>query len=276
MTIVIVLYKQVISQSKTYRSLINSLTCIRNGTELEVILYDNSPEKQDIPALELPNIKLTYIHDKRNIGIASAYNFALGVAQDNGSNWLMLLDHDTELTDDYFAELNVIDSLESDICAVVPKITCESIMISPFYSDSIRPLQGDKPQSGLQTKPIVAINSGAVIRISFLKEIGGFNSQFPLDYLDHWLFHEINSKGFKVWLMETHLEHELSVMDYSRVSLERYKSILDSEILFYSRYKTEWLSQYKKQLMKRLLKQILLVKNKKIAMYTLRKIVTFN
>ena len=46
----------------------------------------------------------------------------------------------------------------------------------------------ERPVEGVQNKAVMAINSGSLIKVSFLTEIGGFNGQFPLDYLDHWLF----------------------------------------------------------------------------------------
>ena len=117
----------------------------------------------------------------------------------------------------------------------------------------------------------MAINSGALIRVEFLNIIGGFNEDFPLDYLDHWLFHEIYENGYKVRLLDLTLEHELSVMDYSRVSLARYQSILESEIKFFKNYQQDLYKAYRIQLAKRFLKQVLTVKNKKIALYTLRR-----
>jgi hypothetical protein len=61
-------------------------------------------------------------------------------------------------------------------------------------------------------------------------------------------------------------------MDYSRVSLARYQSILNSEVSFYQNYKNDLFPSYRKQLVKRFLKQALTVKNKKIALATLLRI----
>ena len=51
----------------------------------------------------------------------------------------------------------------------------------------------------------------------------------------------------------------------------RYKSIFGAEVLF-TEYKKDLYRSYRKQLAKRLVKQILLVKNKQIALYTLRQL----
>lgn len=272
-TIVIVLYKQAIQQNKTVETLTTAIWVQQNlEHDLEIILYDNSPEKQEFDPAAYPGLAISYYHDPRNLGINTAYNYAFDLANKRGSNWMLLLDHDTEITEDYVKQFDQLGSFDQNIAAVVPIVHYEGKMISPVMSNTLRPLAAEKPLAGLQHNPVMAINSGALIRVPFLIEIGGFNERFPLDYLDHWLFHEIYAKGYKVFLMDTVLEHELSVMDYNRVSLPRYKSILDSEVLFYKEYKKELLPGYKSQLVKRLLKQILLVKNKKIAAYTLRRL----
>ena len=54
--------------------------------------------------------------------------------------------------------------------------------------------------------------------------------------------------------------------------LNRYKSILGAEVKFYQEYKKDLYGSYRKQLAKRFVKQILLVKNKQIALYTLRQL----
>jgi GT2 family glycosyltransferase len=274
-TMIIVLYKLAIEESKTVKSLKKALANQSYlGHNLELLLYDNSPEMQDVDPDVFPNIKFTYIHDKRNLGIATAYNFAFNMAKENGSNWLLLFDHDTEVTEDYVKHFGTLQSYETNVAAVVPIINYENTIISPVMSNTLRPLQAEKPSAGFQQTPVMAINSGSLIRVEFLKEIDGFNNRFPLDYLDHWLFYEIYARGYYVHVLNTTLEHELSVMDYSRVSITRYQSILNSEILFYKEYKKELLSSYKIQLVKRLLKQVLLVKDKKIAVCTLRRLLS--
>ncbi len=270
-TVVVVFYKQKIAESKTFSTLMEALKG-RDTAGINLILYDNSPEEQDFNSEDYPELQVSYVHDPRNLGIATAYNFALSSAIESGSEWLLLFDHDTEVTEPYVTEFCSKVQVAEDIAAVVPKINSAGTMISPVYSDSLRPLTAERPAPGVQNKPVMAINSGSLLRVSFLKEIGGFNEEFPLDYLDHWLFHEIYARGQKVLLVDITLEHELSVMDYSTVSLRRYQSILDAEMKFYAEYKKELNASYKKQLFKRLLKQILLVKNKKIALYTMRRL----
>ncbi|MBB6454509.1 GT2 family glycosyltransferase [Salirhabdus euzebyi] len=271
-TIVIVLYNQKVESSKTFISLNESLMNVKGVVEdLGIILYDNSPEKQNFNPHQYQNLKLSYVHDKRNMGIATAYNYAFDCAQEYDSEWLLLLDHDTEITPNYINKIFDYLDYEKNVVALVPMVNSGGTMISPVHSSSLRPLNEERPSVGLQCRPIMAINSGTLVRLSFLKEIGGFNEEFPLDYLDHWLFYEIYAREYKVYILNVYLEHDLSVMNYNNVSYERYQSILDAEINFYKNYKKDMYKMYRKQLLKRLIKQILLVKNKKVAFYTLRR-----
>jgi GT2 family glycosyltransferase len=269
-TIVIVFYNQDIETSKTFQTLINNSRGILLE-DISIILYDNSPNSLGFDHKKYNDINISYKHDSRNLGIATAYNYAWSIAKTNGSDWLVLFDHDTDVTTEYVQQMLEVNKVDQDIASVVPIISCEGAVISPVFSDTIRPLQQERPTVGVQQKPIMAINSGSLIKVSFLNQINGFNESFPLDYLDHWIFFEIYSKGYKVQVLDVSLEHELSVMDYSRVSLNRYKSIIDSESFFYQNYQKELLPAYRTQLFKRLIKQLLIVKNKRIAGLTLKK-----
>lgn len=46
-----------------------------------------------------------------------------------------------------------------------------------------------------------AFNSGAVVRVSAIREMGGFATEFPLDYLDQATFAELQERGGRVFLL---------------------------------------------------------------------------
>ncbi|KIO66311.1 hypothetical protein B4064_2274 [Caldibacillus thermoamylovorans] len=270
-TAVVVLYKESITSSKSCSSLGEIL--LNNDDyrkQMNIVIYDNSPDPHELPA-NFSKLDIEYVHDPRNLGISTAYNYGLKVANEYKSEWLLLLDHDTKLTKNFIDKILNSDNLNANIGAIVPVVGCNNDIISPVFSNTLQPLKVERPSIGIhKEEPIMAINSGSLINLSFLKEINGFNNEFPLDYLDHWLFYMIFDRGYCVQVIDEKIEHDLSVMDYSKVSLERYKIIANAERNFYQKYKTSMFNSYKKQLIKRLLKQILLVKNKKIALYTLR------
>ncbi|EOS7999551.1 glycosyltransferase [Enterococcus hirae] len=262
--VVIVLYQQRFSQSPSFDLLMKAV----KEKKIQLVVYDNSPVKQLEPLLE-QNKDISYYHDPSNPGLATAYNYALNHAQQN-IRYFVTLDHDSQLTATYFDTLLTIDWTD-ELVAAVPLVYAGSNQISPVFADRYINRQVEKvDRSQLSQRRIMAINSGAVFSIKFLKEIGGFNLDFPLDFLDHWLFWTIYQFKKTVFILPEKMEHDLSVLDYQKVSVTRYQSILKAEKTFYQNYDKEMLPRHRKQLLLRTVKQFLTVRNRKIWRLTLQ------
>ena len=262
--VVIVLYQQRFSQSPSFDLLMKAV----KEKKIQLVVYDNSPVKQLEPLLEQDK-DISYYHDPSNPGLATAYNYALNHAQQN-IRYFDTLDHDSQLTATYFDTLLTIDWTD-ELVAAVPLVYAGSNQISPVFADRYINRQVEKvDRSQLSQRRIMAINSGAVFSIKFLKEIGGFNLDFPLDFLDHWLFWTIYQFKKTVFILPEKMEHDLSVLDYQKVSVTRYQSILKAEKTFYQNYDKEMLPRHRKQLLLRTVKQFLTVRNRKIWRLTLQ------
>lgn len=262
--VVIVLYQQRFSQSPSFDLLMKAV----KEKKIQLVVYDNSPVKQLEPLLEQDK-DISYYHDPSNSGLATAYNYALNHAQQN-IRYFVTLDHDSQLTATYFDTLLTIDWTD-ELVAAVPLVYAGSNQISPVFADRYINRQVEKVErSQLSQRRIMAINSGAVFSIKFLKEIGGFNLDFPLDFLDHWLFWTIYQFKKTVFILPEKMEHDLSVLDYQKVSVTRYQSILKAEKTFYQNYDKEMLPRHRKQLLLRTVKQFLTVRNRKIWRLTLQ------
>lgn len=264
-TIVLVLYQKQISTLPFYPV----LEQLAGSKDFTVILYDNSPASQENPLLAE---NIIYFHDEKNPGIAKAYNYAWKKASESNAEALLLLDDDTQLNSDYLKKLMQM-SFSPEIGAVVPQIFSDSRQISPVFADRYINRNSEFPAPGVPERRVMGINSGSLIPVSVLDKIGGFNENFPLDFLDHWFFWQIHQSGYKVQVLETAITHQLSVLNYENVSPERYQSILSAEHLYYSAYDTGFLSAHKRQLSKRLIKQFLTVKKRKIWHLTLRELI---
>ncbi|EMF0307003.1 glycosyltransferase [Enterococcus hirae] len=262
--VVIVLYQQRFSQSPSFDLLMKAV----KEKKIQLVVYDNSPVKQLEPLLEQDK-DISYYHDPSNPGLATAYNYALNHAQQN-IRYFVTLDHDSQLTATYFDTLLTIDWTD-ELVAAVPLVYAGSNQISPVFADRYINRQVEKvDRSQLSQRRIMAINSGAVFSIKFLKEIGGFNLDFPLDFLDHWLFWTIYQFKKTIFILPEKMEHDLSVLDYQKVSVTRYQSILKAEKTFYQNYDKEMLPRHRKQLLLRTVKQFLTVRNRKIWRLTLQ------
>jgi GT2 family glycosyltransferase len=166
----------------------------------------------------------------------------LEIAKSHGFSWLLLLDQDSQLPSIFLASLvdvmELYDTNES-VAAIVPFVKDGLAEISPLRVrfGRLAPLPKESPS--LAECEVTAINSGAAIRVSFIQSLGGFNPNYRLDCLDHWLFRQIYAQRKRVALSSSILEHNLSVSDYRhRVSIERYRSILASEAAFITTYKS--------------------------------------
>ncbi|MFC0233314.1 glycosyl transferase family 2 [Vagococcus entomophilus] len=261
---VIVLYNTPLSKCESYASLIQSLAHV--DFHYSILIYDNSPLKQlDIQL----DTSCSYQHNPDNPGTAAAYNYALNQISESNDTWLILLDQDTQVTTEFIVQGYIQQKkLSNQIVAMIPRIYSDSRQISPTESDTLQAIHHPILVSGTFKENLTAIASGTWIRSSFLHSINGFSPLFPLDYLDHWLFFEIFNQKMAVLILDTTLSHDLSVLSMNQVSLERYQNILDSEHLYYSKYRRNLHVRYKAQLLLRFFKQLLTVRNKKIAYHT--------
>lgn len=252
---VVVLYNMTFSESSTIISLNKLLASAAFPEIREVLIFDNSQKASEPQGLDQ---RFAYYHSKENVGLARAYNRALEESKEEIA-WLVTLDQDTTLTGDYLNELISCSAKVSDsTVAIAPIIKDQEQQISPVRSDTLRPLHSALPQ-GNQTysSDIMVINSATALRTGFLKKIGGYNLEFPLDYLDHWLSWRIFAEEKEVRILRTSINHSLSVLHYSELTISRYRSILENEVLFYFEYQKEQFGKYRKQLFFRGLKQLI-------------------
>lgn len=239
---IVVLYHCRLAASQAVSSLIQLLN--QNGnlaTQFSVMLYDNSPEAQscDIQA----RFPLEYIHDPSNGGLASAYNLALARAETNGRDWLLLFDQDTSATLEFLHELVELAAKlrsEAEAGAIVPKLLVggqiyspETHFLSQLRRQKFRSNQAlTKDVAGLQERQLNAYNSGAALRVSALRSIGGFPSEFWLDYLDHAVFSRLFSLGFRIYVMHAELQHNSSLAEFQTIPIWRIENILLAQTLF--------------------------------------------
>jgi GT2 family glycosyltransferase len=244
-TAVIVLYRMTPEESPALRSLLEARAEISaSEADISIVLWDNSPSRQS--ERPLPE-NVAYYHDPSNPGLASAYNQALEIAAENGSQWLITLDQDTTLPRDYLLRMASAASVcacHPDVGAIVPQIAFGRKRLSPH-----RFVLGAIPQwyrtgfRGAPDEPVFAMNSGAMLRVDVLRQIGGYDLRFPLDHSDFVMLHKLHEHGKRVYAEgNIQLHHEFSMMDMNRlVSEQRYRSGLLTETAFWDLH-MNWLA----------------------------------
>lgn len=244
---ILVLYKTTVQESVTFTTL-NKL--LQNTIlQKQLFIYNNSPEIPITSACGIIQIA------SKNEMLAGAYNAGLQYAQSHNFRWIILLDQDTEITAAYINAVHAFIKNPQKAVAAVPTIQNNNRILSPFWYN---PNKG--PFANISRQPkhnecLTAFNSGVILKVEFLLSLGGFNAQYPLDYLDYWYFHKVYLLKQEVAILHATLTHSLSVLNYrENITKERYKSLLAAEKQFATQLGEKAICYYKLRLLGRCVK----------------------
>jgi glycosyltransferase involved in cell wall biosynthesis len=234
---VIVLYKLTPAKSRSLQSLLAAKEEIAGDRfHLKILIYDNTPGGQD-PGLLPEGVEYEAAHENR--GLAVAYNRALEIATLQDFDWLLTLDQDTTLPHGFLTALaHRIDQVAaiSEIAAVVPQITGEGRMLSPnyFIFDVLLRFY-PKGFTGIPPRDTYAFNSASTLRVSALRDIGGYDPIFWLDQSDNYMYRRLHIRGKRVYVAgDIQVDHEFAMFDIKqRVSLDRYQNMMDALCAFW-------------------------------------------
>jgi GT2 family glycosyltransferase len=231
--IVVVLYKRSPEDSQTIQSLIQAFE--RNprlNAVARVLLWDNSPTPAMQVSLPFP---CDLSHSGRNVGTSGAYNHALSLAESLGCPWLLLLDQDTTVSVEFLnamIEYSERFADRPDIATVVPFIFSHGTLVSPRRLLSFNRVQPIPVTfSGLCKDKAYAVNSATLMRVTALRDVGGYSEEFWLDLSDVYVFQELYRKGkFMYVAAELHVDHSIASMDFDKeMSPERYRNFMAAE-----------------------------------------------
>jgi GT2 family glycosyltransferase len=230
---VIVLYKRAPEQSQTIQSLIQVFG--RNpvlNDSVRVLLWDNSP----VPASEasLP-FRFELRHGGHNVGTSGAYNHAMELAESLSCPWLLLLDQDTQVSEEFLQGMigyGARFERVTDVATVVPFIFSHGALVSPR-----RMLRFNRMQQipvtfcGLCKDKAYAVNSATLLRVAALKEVGGYSDEFWLDLSDVYVFQALHRIGKHMYVAcDLQVEHSIASMDFDKeMSPERYRNFIAAE-----------------------------------------------
>lgn len=237
MYVIIVLYKIRLEDSITYKTFKRNVSKLEN-IGVKLLIYNNSPE------IIIPQSEEYYLYQpKENLKLAGAYRYALERAYEEGYKWLLLLDQDTELTSEYFEELNKFlnSSIQDSYDIAVPILKQGNLFLSPAcYNKYKGPF--DKPKvihnnnelsKKLKNDILVAYNSVSLLKVSALKEVGGFGTEYPLDMLDYDYYTRMHNNKSYIYILSTIIQQNLSLLDKKNpISVVRYNLYMDASYKF--------------------------------------------
>lgn len=201
----IVLYNKAIVDSNA----INSLRQLKN---VDLIIVDNSDQAIDNEAYAKVH-KLNYIANHENIGLSKAYNKIIKLLLPSNYQYLLLLDDDTTITQEYIDELNQLVNNNYDV--IIPRIIDKASkkLYSPKvynHTSLLTHLYNDKPY-----KHIKAINSGLCIKIEVFNHFQYDENNF-LYFVDVDFFENcVNRQNLSTTITKTSLVQELSHLTQS-------------------------------------------------------------
>jgi glycosyltransferase involved in cell wall biosynthesis len=235
--VVIVLYRIAAKDSPAFQSVMAAREAFgQSAGEVRILLWDNSPSAG--AGEELPD-GVAYFGDESNSGLATAYNRALEWAELHGAEWLLTLDQDTAVPADFFEKMAGAAKASTrfaGIGAIVPQIAAEGRRLSPnWFQFGAIPRWYATGFVGVPGEPVFAFNSGAMLRVEALKQVGGYDPRFWLDDSDAMIFSKLHEHGKRVYIAgNIQVEHEFSMKDMQRrMSVARYENALFAETAFW-------------------------------------------
>lgn len=207
--IIIVLYNERLASSASFNSL------IKCKEELNIYVYDNSA-LSDESATRYPFV--TYVHNPANPGVSTAYNSGAKFAQQNAKNWLLLLDQDTILPNNFveMLEQQMNNQPESDLFAM--RLLKNENLISPCGYKYKRGYALSEMSAGRNAiKHITFLNSGLIISVDLFLKAGGYDPNVPLYFSDFVFVNRLRKLTDYFVLLPINLTHNLSSDDMSNI-----------------------------------------------------------
>ena len=95
-----------------------------------------------------------------------------------------------------------------------------------------------RPRSAAMQRKAYAVNSATLVRVTALREIGGYSDEFWLDLSDVYVFQAIHRKGKYMYVAgDLRVEHSIASMDFDKeMSPERYRNFMAAESAYIDLY----------------------------------------
>ncbi len=173
---VIVLYHCSLKDSKAYHTLFQN-------RGINFFVHLNSVDSET-----LLDARIYSYQDNSNPGVSLAYNRAAEYATQNGYDYLLLADQDSEFPDNFLTAFYNAQSTFPQEELFFPEVMANKKMISPAEFKWSRAWYAiPKPQYGVMSLNIFRpVNTGMLINLKLFNKVGGFNTQVFLDYSDFY------------------------------------------------------------------------------------------
>ncbi|MCI5606730.1 MAG: glycosyltransferase [Treponema sp.] len=178
----------------------NLLKIIKLSEIVKILIVDNSDN--DIFYIN-NNSNIDYVKLYKNHGIAHALNIACKKAIEQGYDWCVTLDQDSEISETY---LNALHSFNQN------EINVKIGVLAPQYISNEKLIINTSEKFSIKNE---VITSGSCINLNAYKEIGGFRNDFFIDAVDFAYCWDLRKKGYKIIQMNyVFINHHLGEYNY--------------------------------------------------------------
>lgn len=186
------IYAGIVLYNPDEKRLLDNVHAIENQVD-GIIFFDNGSKNIDIIQHSIfPHDNFYLIKENSNLGIAYALNKIAIAAMKEKATWLVTLDQDTVVNKDLIKNYMKFINLPK-----VGQLTCA-------YKDRNSGKIYDKlPEYKKYMEVSECITSGALLKLSVLKEIGGFDNKLFIDSVDFDLCYQMKELGFKTYLINS-------------------------------------------------------------------------
>ena len=188
----IVIYNKACENSETLNSI------YKWKDKIEIVIFDNSTKSNNNQAY-CQREEILYFTEKKNLGLSKAYNYVIDRLSLNDDDYIIILDDDTVLSDEYIEEVLRSQHLDKDI--LLPIVRCNDKIISPTNIKFKCGSKIVKSIKDLKFDNMSAINSGMVICGRVFKNIR-YNEDLFLDCVDHEFMRMVRNNKFSIYLLK--------------------------------------------------------------------------
>lgn len=249
--VLVVLYRRQCSASATLRSLAACREALQNSL---VVVWDNSPEtacERERQWLRRTLPAVAYFHDAANPGLATVYNQIihryLKTGPSSTFDYLLLLDHDSQMEPNFFVELERASRQHAGISLFLPLLMAQGRIVSPSNLYGCKGVRWKRRRSGLtRTRHHTAFNSGMAISVSYLrKEFRGYDERLRFYGTDNFFMREYGKTRSHFVVLDSVVEHDLSSFTPEDVDTKLWRhreSVSALRILSETQGVTRWLT----------------------------------
>jgi GT2 family glycosyltransferase len=234
--ILVVIYRRHCSASETLRSLASCREALENSL---VVVWDNSPEhavEEQTKWLRRSLPRAAYFHDAANPGLASVYNRIihryLKQKTPETFDYLVLLDHDSQVEQNFFGELERATAQHPEISLFLPVVTSHGRIVSPADLYGFKGSFWKTKRTGLtRARHRTAINSGMVISVPYLRdEFRGYDQRLRSYGTDNFFMQEYSKRHGQFVVLDCVVQHDLSgfAKESVEIKLRRHRENVNS------------------------------------------------